>query len=140
MPSLTKLIGCPTCFIYFLHVEFLQTFMPVLHQLGAIYRFSGIPAGIDREALTSILFNAGLKVSKMEFFSNERSANVIIADANPTTQDVARKALNGRCNIDFIRANTHADVNGFGSVTSQVEIEMDTTKGQTGKASVGIDD
>ena len=94
--------------------------MPILHQLGAIYRFSAIPLGIDREALAAILVNAGLKVAKMEFFANERSANVIISDANPTTQEVARKAMRGRCYVDFIRANTHADINGFGSVASQV--------------------
>ena len=99
--------------------------MPILHQLGAIYRFSRIPAGMDRESLGRILVQAGLKVAKMEFFANERSANVIIADANPNTQDVARKAMQGRCAVDFIRANSHADVNGFGSVAAQVGTEVE---------------
>lgn len=101
-----------------------RTFMPILHQLGAIYRFSRIPAGMDRESLGRILVQAGLKVAKMEFFANERSANVIIADANPNTQDVARKAMQGRCAVDFIRANSHADVNGFGSVAAQNQHEQ----------------
>ena len=70
-----------------------------------------------------MLGDVGLKFDRMEFFANERTANVIIVDANPGTQEAARNAVRRRCRVDFIRANSLSEVNGYGSNGAWVSLE-----------------